>query len=282
MVVRAQELRHCAPVLQVRRPLDANAERHHALALLEVLQHALLQLQSVLQRRLHAAIEATLGQQRLHLRHLPLHLRLSLLHCAGRPVAVLRLLHVPHGDACDEARVQAAGEQHAEGHVGHEAVHDGVHDRLAQVRQVQGRVRHILLVSRPPGVVPPPDGARVALAARVHVTRREYLVALDALLAGEPLHLGGEPHGAVIAVTDVQRDLAHVVAGGDDGPGRLVLQREREHAVQLVDEVHAEFLVEVADDCAVAVVVVALDAVLLAQLGVVVDLAVRDVHGVPG
>ena len=111
--------------------------------------------------------------------------------------------------------------------------------------------------------------------------RGENLVLGDARVVHQRLHLGGEPHAAVLTVGDVAGDLTHVIATRHDGAVASVLDDKREHAVELADKLGAVLLVEVADDLAVGLVG-GLDVVLLAECLVVVDLAVADEGGVVG
>ena len=52
-----------------------------------------------------------------------------------RSAAARRARRVPRGDRRDEARVQAAGEEHADGHVAHELALDGVDEHVARAAQ---------------------------------------------------------------------------------------------------------------------------------------------------
>mmetsp|Transcript_2417 Transcript_2417/g.9450 ORF Transcript_2417/g.9450 Transcript_2417/m.9450 type:complete len:256 (+) Transcript_2417:880-1647(+) len=197
-------------------------------------------------------------------------------HGLGRAEGVGGGRFVPHGDARDERRIQTAGEEHGVRNVRHEAVLDSLHDRLAELFIVSLFCRDVLVVHHPLGVVPPRERA-LGLPGLAHVVvpGGEDLVPRDTGIVDERLHLAGEPHGAILAVRDVARDLAHVVAPGDDRAVALVLDDVREHPVELSDEFRAHLLVEVADDLAVALVG-ADDAVLLAERLVVVNLAVAD------
>ena len=60
----------------------------------------------------------------------------------------------------------------------------------------------------------------LALLSDVVMARGEYLVLGDARVVHEGLHLAREPHAAVLAVGDVARDLAHVVAARQDAARR--------------------------------------------------------------
>jgi hypothetical protein len=80
-------------------------------------------------------------------------------------------------------------------------------------------------------------------------------------------------------VPGIERDDAHVVARDQPPPPRLVVQHEREHAAQLVEEPLAVLGVQRQDHLAVRTrleLVVALQ--LRLQLLVVVDLAVHRQH----
>mmetsp|Transcript_22956 Transcript_22956/g.58660 ORF Transcript_22956/g.58660 Transcript_22956/m.58660 type:complete len:622 (+) Transcript_22956:436-2301(+) len=184
------------------------------------------------------------------------------------------------GHGRHQGGVQAARQQHAEGHVRHQALlHSGLKG-LAQHREVQGGGgEHLglgLKVRVELGVV---VALELASLGGVEVARGELLEARAVVL--QALHLRGGPHGAILAPANVQAGHANgvadnveaVVAGVQDGEGKEAVQ----HAKGLL----TKQLVQVADDLAVGVggelLAGRLLQDLLGQLLVVVDLTV-DSH----
>eukprot|EP00982_Pelagococcus_subviridis_P009763 30943-Pelagococcus_subviridis.AAC.2 len=170
----------------------------------------------------------------------------------------------------------AAGEQNGVRDVRHETLLDRVHDRLSELGQVRVARGDVLRVRDPLGVVPPRHLALpLAGLADVVVPGGENFVLFDPGVVHERLHLARKPHRAVLAVRDVARDLPHVIPPRDDASGVPVLDDVREHPVELSNKLRPHLLVQVSDHLAVRLVR-GDDAVLLAQLRVVVDLPVRD------
>jgi hypothetical protein len=111
----------------------------------------------------------------------------------------------------------------------------------------------------------------------VGVDRLAVDLARDLVVGQQRGHLGGEAEDAVAQAVE-ERLLADAIARDQALLPARVPEREREHPVQPLDAVDAVLLVEVRDDLGVAVCrqrVPARDE-LLAQLAVVVDLAVQD------
>lgn len=116
------------------------------------------------------------------------------------------------------------------------------------------------------------------LQGEVGVERRRVDLAAQPGDAGQRLQLGGEGEGAVGEHRPQQRLLADAVAGEHEPLARRIPQRQREHAVQPLDEAQAVLLVEVRQQRRVAVAAdpVAAGVEVGAQLLEVVDLAVED------
>ena len=202
------------------------------------------------------------------------------MHGLVRAEGVLGLLLVPHRDGGDEGGVEAAGEEHRVRNVRHQAILHRVDDGLPELGVVRLAIGDVLHVGHPLRVVPADHLALgLTLLADVVVARWENLVLGDSRVVDQGLHLAGEPHAAVLTVGDVAGNLAHVVAARHDGARLAILDDEREHPVELADEFGSVLLVEVTDDLAVALVL-GHDVVLLAEVLVVVDLAVGDEGGV--
>ena len=266
-------------------PAAQQVHRHgraHLLERLEVVHHVGQRIQRLLGREVDLVVHgAELVRHLLRGREVgrALDADAERVHGLGRAERVGRLRLVAHGDGGDERRIQPAGQEHGVRDVRHEAVLDRLNHRLAELAVVRPARGHVRVVHHPLRVVPARERAlRLARRAHVVVPGGEDLVSRDAGVVHERLHLAGEPHGAVLAVRDVARDLAHVVAPGDDRAVALVLDHVREHPVELAHKLGAHLLVEVADNLAVALVR-AHDAVLLAERLVVVNFAVADKGG---
>jgi hypothetical protein len=206
--------------------------------------------------------------------------------------------------ADDEAGVQAAGEQHADRDVGHQPPADGdpqrLLDRVLPVARGPGGVLGTALVAGLPvpvlagGAVglDHPHGGRGQLADAAQDRPRrgddgvpgEVVVQRDGVDGGvdvprlhERREGGGEPQPAG-RLGEVQRLDAQPVAGEHHAPGVPLGDDEREHPVQVRDDVGAPVVVALEDHLGVAggeeAVAVALE--LGAQLLVVVDAAVED------
>ena len=120
---------------------------------------------------------------------------------------------------------------------------------------------------------------RHVAVGEVGVERGVVDVGGDLRVAHERAHLRGEREGAV-AMRVEQRLLAEAVARDQQAPAAAVPEREGEHAVQVLHAVDPVLLVEVHDHLRVALGREAVAGPLepVAQLAVVVDLAVEDDH----
>jgi hypothetical protein len=206
--------------------------------------------------------------------------------------------------ADDQAGVQPAGEQHADRDVGHEAPADGDPQRLLdRVLPVAGRPGGVLGTPLVAGLPVPvlvggavglddPHGGRGQLADAVEDGPRrgddgvpgEVVVQRDRVDGGVDLpglHQRGQRRGEpqpARRLGQVQRLDAQPIAGEHHAAGVALGDDEREHAVQVRDDVGAPVVVALEDHLGVAgreeAVAVALE--LGAQLLVVVDAAVED------
>mmetsp|Transcript_19641 Transcript_19641/g.45024 ORF Transcript_19641/g.45024 Transcript_19641/m.45024 type:complete len:533 (+) Transcript_19641:351-1949(+) len=157
--------------------------------------------------------------------------------------AALLLAHLDD-DGGDERRVEAPREEHAVGHVGHEAL---VYRRLKvllQLGEVEGARGLGGLV--PVGEVVPGKLARLG-APVVPGGELLHLVALRE----EALHLAAEPYPAVGGVAYVHGGDADGVPRGVELVVLLVEDGEGKVAVEVLGALHAHLLVEVDDRLAV-------------------------------
>ncbi len=206
------------------------------------------------------------------------------------------------GERDQTGRVDPAGEQHADRHVGNQVGADGVAQGLAQLaRELVGgaALRPLGLDRRRPRVAAQaqlavaPDGERagrqLARLGEDRQRRRDRVegeeggdgarldLAREARLLEQRLELGGEGERA-LAQAVVERLDPEAVAGEQQALLALVPDRHREHAAQPLGEALAVLLVEVDEHLGVGggaeAVAAALE--LTAQLAVVVDLAVLD------
>ena len=256
--------------------------RAHLLERLEVVHHVGQRVQSFFRREVDLVVHgAQLVSHLLRRREVgrALDADAERVHRLGRAERVGGLRLVPHGDGGDEARVQPARQQNGVRDIRHEAVLHGVDHCFSQFSQVGLTRGDVVIVNHPLRVVPARERAlRLARLSDVVVPGGKDLVSRDSGVVHQRLHLAGEPHGPILAVRDVARDLTHVVSAGDDRAVALVLDDVREHPIELAHEFGAQLFVQVADDLAVALVR-ADDAVLLAERLVVVNLAVADEGG---
>ena len=180
------------------------------------------------------------------------------------------------GNRRDHRRIQAAGQQHAVGNVGHQlALHRRL-QRRAELRRV-GRIVLDRVVGHPVAGVP---ALHARLLAPIAVAGKEGLVALALALQG--LQLGSHVHLPVRIVADIQRDDPDRVPGDQEGVLLRVVEREGEDAAQLLQEIRSLVAVEREDDLAVAAgLEFILPGVAAADLLVVVYLAVHRQHLLP-
>mmetsp|Transcript_679 Transcript_679/g.1770 ORF Transcript_679/g.1770 Transcript_679/m.1770 type:complete len:406 (+) Transcript_679:818-2035(+) len=175
----------------------------------------------------------------------------------------------------DQAGVQTSGEQDAEGHVRHQALEDGVDDRLPYLGKVHGVGWNVVLLDKPLGFVPPDEVGLLSGSPGAVVPRREVLVGLDTWGVLEALHLGSNPGRPVVPVSNVEWGDAHVVSAGHEH-GLLATRvddGEHEHAVEHIDEGGPVLLVHEPNDLTVRGRS-AVEAVLLSQLLEVIYLSV--------
>ena len=203
----------------------------------------------------------------------------------------------------DRRGVHASTQQHADGHVAHEARLDRC---VEQLPYAAGRGMLIVL-GKPAwlGQRPVPrdlDAARIAMAFatgrqfvdppverfgrrcdRIRQVRAKHVpihLALNRGVLEQRLDLGGE-HERAVARGPVQGFLPDRIAGEEEAPAPFIPNHEREHAGQVLDAGIAVALIEVQDHLGVAVRAEArsLGDEPLAQLGIVVDLPVEHEAG---
>ena len=120
-------------------------------------------------------------------------------------------------DGRDYRAVEAAGEEHAVGHVAHKLAPDGAFERIAQLFRRGGVVFHSLVVE-PVAHVP---ALHAALGAEVAVAGEERLVAVAKSLEG--FQLAGHVDFAVGVAADVEGHYAYRVAGYEEAVFRAVV-----------------------------------------------------------
>jgi hypothetical protein len=208
-----------------------------------------------------------------------------------------RARHARHHDR----RVDASGEESAQGHVGHQPVRhrllDGLPDAgrrlgLVQVRQRGGEAGPVVAahqrraaaaqlqrVARRQLLHAPVDGVggRHVLQRQVGVQRRQRQVGGRALVGHQRPQLGREDE-SVRTLGVEQRLLAESVARQQQRVVPRVPYRQREHPPEQLGYARPDLLVEVRHHLGVAAAAepVALGQQVGAELGVVVDLAVDD------
>ena len=199
----------------------------------------------------------------------------------------------------ERARVDAAGEERAERHVGHHLAHDRLLQALAQrfdrVAIAPRSERHRrgvpialhLHASVAPGqiagrrqlphVLQDGPGCDDVFVGEELVERLGIELARDFGPDEQRLHFRRQPQ-ALGSLAPVERLLAGAVAGRHERPGAPVPQRKREHPAKARKQVHAPLLVAVDQDLDVRArsELVAERLELLLQVGEVVDLAVGD------
>ena len=164
--------------------------------------------------------------------------------------------------------VEAAGEQHAVGHVGHQLAVHGLLERVPQLARRGGVATRVCVLAPRLVVV----AAQLAAGAVVDMPRRKRRHV--GTHADQRLHLRCHAQAALRIVSPVQRAHADRVAGDQVALRQAVPQRKREDAVELAHEVRIAVAVQRIDHLAVRAggeVVGARGA----QLAVVVDLAVH-------
>eukprot|EP00906_Rhabdomonas_costata_P008041 RCo011477 len=129
------------------------------------------------------------------------------------------------GDGRHQGAVQAPAEKHPARHVGHHVPHHGRLEGLAQLQPSHPPLGDDVNVDPHWGVEPLHAGGTAA----VHMPGREVLELLAVVLQG--LQLTGEPHGAVSAVADVQRDDPDGVPGRDERVRGGVVQYKGVHTI---------------------------------------------------
>jgi hypothetical protein len=151
-----------------------------------------------------------------------------------------------------------------------------VGERVVNLLRVHVAIRNGVEV----GPVARPVTHRLRIAARLVVTRGEFLDAVAD--ADQCLQLGSHRERAVLSPADVERDDADGITRDQPIVLRGVVQGEREHAAQPLQESRDLRRVEGKDDLAVGVGLERLTrSDLCAQLAVVVDLAVDGEHERP-
>ncbi len=169
-----------------------------------------------------------------------------------------------------QRRVEAARQQHAVGHVGHQlAMHRGF-ERRAQLRRLDLDAAGGLVVAP---LARPVAHRHADPAVQVVAGRKHLDVVAD---ADQRLHFRSHVQAARGIVAHVERADADRIAGDQVALRILVPEREGEDAVELVEEVDAVFAIQGVDHLAVRVglELVGLAQALL-QLAMVVDLAVH-------
>jgi hypothetical protein len=217
------------------------------------------------------------------------------------------------GEDGDEPRVDAAGEEHTERHLGGHAQRDRAHERLAGAGDAAigvGCGTHAGAVPAHQRVPRPPVATRSLGAVPVHEHRGGRELAergVGAVLAGEATvhEVARERRGGGLARDPGQRQQRRRLRGEREStPGRrqeqrllsgavarqrqracgAIPERHREHAVQGLGEVLAPVLVEVGQERRIGSgrEVVAVREQLALEGAVVVELAVRHAHHVAG
>ncbi len=211
-----------------------------------------------------------------------------------------RLVREPRHGRDDRARVDAAREERAHRNVAAQAQGRGLDQGLADplAHLLHARRRLAVAIGEAPVAaqrdlaVLPGEGMRRrqlaqrgegaqrrghALVVQIEVERCVVEVARHALVDEDRPELGGEPEPSPPLGVE-QGLLAYAVARQQEAPPAPVPEREREHPAQRLDAGVAELLVEVDDHLGVRPrrEAVAARGQLLAQLAVVVDLAVAD------